>query len=82
LQRRSWACVLTAAAAVSTGFLGAFVDPPQPLFGESVIGHADWGILVFAAAFLAVGWVMVAVIRSIRAEAVARPGQRPAADPG
>jgi hypothetical protein len=68
--RRAWACAVASAAVVSIGFLGVFLDP-VPLFGEVVIGHADWGLLGFSAAFLATGCAMAAIIRSIRANALA-----------
>ena len=68
--RAAWAGAVAAAAAVSVAFLGVFWDP-VPLFGQVVIGHPDWGLLAFSAAFLAVGATMVAII--IAAERQARP---------
>lgn len=58
--RKAWISAVAAAAAVSVAFLCVSGDP-VPLFGQ-VIGHPDWGLLVFSAAFLAVGAIMVAII--------------------
>jgi len=69
--RRAWVCAVATAAVVSIGFLAIFLDPVPPLFGEVVVGHADWGLLGFSAAFLAIGCAMVAIFRSIRAHALA-----------
>jgi hypothetical protein len=69
--RKAWVSAVAAAAAVSVAFLWAFMDPVPPLFGQVVIGHPDWGLLAFSAAFLAVGAVMAAII--IGAERQATP---------
>ena len=52
---------MAAAAAVSVAFLCVSMDP-VPLFGQVVVGHPDWGLQAFSAAFLAVGAIMVAII--------------------
>jgi hypothetical protein len=59
--RTAWAGAVAAAAAASVAFLCVFWDP-APLFGQVVIGHRDWGLLAFSAAFLAAGAIMVAII--------------------
>ncbi len=69
--RRAWAYTVTAAAMISIGFLGVFLYPEPPLFGDVVIGHANWAMLGFSAGFLAIGCAMVAIIRAIRSRAPA-----------
>jgi hypothetical protein len=68
---RAWAYTVTAAALISLGFLGCFFYSPPPLFGDIVIGHADWVLLGFSAAFLIVGGMMIVIIRAMHSYALA-----------
>ena len=53
------------AGALEVTFIAVYLHPVPP-FGPTVLGHAHWGMLAFAAAFVAIGVVMVAVIRRCR----------------
>ena len=59
-QRTAWVWTVTAAAALIVALIGVFLDP-VPLFGQIVLGHPNWGLLAFSAAFLIIGAAMVAI---------------------
>ena len=61
-RRTAWACTLAAAALLGMAFIGVFLYPPASLFGPIAVGHPNWILLGFAAAFLIVGAAMIAVI--------------------
>ena len=66
--RTGWVCAVIAAALVDVAFIAVFLDP-VPLFGQIVLGQANWGLLGFSAAFVVVGAAMVAVITAAAREA-------------
>jgi hypothetical protein len=63
-QRTAWACTLVVAAVLGIAFIRVFLYPPAALFGPIAVGHANWILLAFSAAFLIVGVAMITVIET------------------
>src|ERR1700722_4468806 len=63
-QRTAWVCTLVAAAVIGIAFILVFLFPPAALFGPISVGHPNWILLGFSAAFLIVGAAMIIVIET------------------
>jgi YVTN family beta-propeller protein len=65
--KTAWACAVSAAFVVEVTFIAVFIDP-APLFGQLVLGRANWGLLALSAAFAAAGAALVVIITSAARE--------------